>query len=73
MGRFSSVLGILEAVLIILLTAVIGGSADLFEIRPVYIIGSFAFLTLGLMINLVVFDNSKSKYYSQKQSEGRVG
>ncbi|QQK79895.1 MFS transporter [Salicibibacter cibi] len=74
MGRFSSVLGILEAVLIILLTAVIGVSADLFEIRPVYIIGSFVFLTLGLMINLVVFDNSKSKYYSQKQmDEGSVG
>ncbi|WP_246516405.1 MFS transporter [Salicibibacter cibarius] len=74
MGRFSSVLGILEAVLIILLTAVIGISADLFEIRPVYIIGSFAFLILGVMINLVVFDNSKSKYYSQKHmGEGSLG
>lgn len=74
MGRFSSVLGILEAVLIILLTAVIGISADLFEIRPIYIIGSFAFLTLGVMINLVVFDNSKSKYYSQNHmGEGSVG
>ncbi|QQK76179.1 hypothetical protein HUG15_11825 [Salicibibacter cibarius] len=64
----------IEAVLVILLTAVIGVSADLFEIRPVYIIGSFAFLTLGSMINLVVFDNSKSKYYTQKQmGEGSVG
>ena len=60
MGRFSSVLGILEAGLIILFTVTIGLSAELFEIRPIYIIGSFAFLVLGLII---VSDKSKRNYY----------
>ena len=63
MGRFSSVLGILEAGLIILFTVTIGLSAELFEIRPIYIIGSFAFLVLGLIINFIVSDKSKRNYY----------
>lgn len=63
MGRFSSVLGILEASLIVLFTVTIGLSAELFEIRPIYIIGSFAFLVLGLIINFIVSDKSKRNYY----------
>lgn len=65
MGRFSSVFGILEAVFIIIFTGAIGLAAELVEIRPVYIIGSFAFLILGLIINLVVSDRSKRYYYEQ--------
>lgn len=68
MGRFSSVLGILEAGLIILFTVTIGLSAELFEIRPIYIIGSFAFLILGLLINFVVSDKSKRNYYEQVEA-----
>ncbi|WP_050615767.1 MFS transporter [Bacillus testis] len=63
MGRFSSVFGILEASLIVLFTVTIGLSAELFEIRPIYIIGSFAFLVLGLIINFIVSDKSKRNYY----------
>ncbi len=67
MGRFSSVLGLLEAGLIILFTIAIGLSAELFAIRPVYIIGSLAFLGLGLMIQFVVSDKSKRNYYEYVQ------
>ncbi|MFS0783127.1 MFS transporter [Bacillus sp. 1P06AnD] len=65
MGRFSGVLGMLEAFLVILVTVTIGLSADLFEIRPIYIIGSFTFLVLGIIINFVVLDKSLRHYYEQ--------
>ncbi|MFA1819703.1 MFS transporter [Virgibacillus oceani] len=65
MGRFSSLLNMLEALFIILLTTTIGLFAELFEIRPIYIISSFGFLILGMMINIVVFDRSKRDYYYQ--------
>lgn len=65
MGRFSSVFGILEAVLIILFTSIIGFSAEFFEIRPIYIIGSCIFLLLGVLINIVISDQSKSDYYQE--------
>ncbi|WP_373894090.1 MFS transporter [Virgibacillus sp. CBA3643] len=66
MGRFSSVLGILEALLIIIFTAAVGVFAELIGIQPIYIIGSFAFLILGFVINLVVFDKSKGDFYMEK-------
>ncbi|WP_168193779.1 MFS transporter [Lysinibacillus sp. SGAir0095] len=65
MGRFSSVFGILEAVLIIILTATAGVLTEFFEMRFVYMMGSFAFLALGFMMNLVVWDKSKKAYYDQ--------
>lgn len=67
MGRFSSLFGILEAVLIIIFTGVIGLSAEMFDIRSIYIIGSFAFFILGLIINFVISDRSKRNYYEQKK------
>lgn len=67
MGRFSSVLGILEALLIIIFTAAVGVFAELLGIRPIYIIGSFAFLILGFIINLVVFDKTKRDFYMEKK------
>ncbi|MDN4492626.1 MFS transporter [Ureibacillus aquaedulcis] len=68
MGRFSSVFGLLEAVLIIMLTAVVAVFAELYGIRSIYIIGTFAFLVLGLVMNLIVLDKSKMVYYSQENS-----
>lgn len=68
MGRFSSVLGMLEALLIIVFTAAIGIWAELYEIQSVYIVGSFAFLVLGLIVNLVVLDKSKRIYYGQESA-----
>ncbi|CAM3067230.1 MFS transporter [Filibacter tadaridae] len=66
MGRFSSVLGVLEALLIIMFTTIIGVFAELYGIRFVYTIGSFTFLTLGFIISLVVLDKSKKIYYYQE-------
>ena len=65
MGRFSSILGILEAALIILLTMTFGLSAEQFDIRPIYILGSVAFLVLGLIIIIFVSTKSKRNYYEQ--------
>ena len=63
MGRFSSVLGVLEALLIIIFTIIIGVFAELYEIQSVYIIGSFTFLALGFIVSLIVLDKSKEAYY----------
>jgi len=68
MGRFSSVLGVLEALLIIMLTAIVGIFSELYEIRFTYIIGSFAFLVLGFVVNLVILDKSKKVYYYQEDN-----
>ncbi|WP_091483833.1 MFS transporter [Gracilibacillus orientalis] len=65
MGRFSSILGMVEALLIIIVTVTVGIFAELLEIRPIYLIGSFAFLILGFIINVVIFDKSKKAYYDQ--------
>ncbi|WP_353853700.1 MFS transporter [Bacillus sp. Bos-x628] len=62
MGRFSSVFGVLEALLIIMFTGIAGVFSELYEIRFIYIIGSFAFLALGFIVNLVILDKSKKVY-----------
>ena len=66
MGRFSSVFGMLEALLIIVFTAAIGVFAELFDIRVIYIIGSFVFLILGVVINMIVMNKSKRSYYNHE-------
>uniref|UniRef100_UPI00406C2925 MFS transporter n=1 Tax=Sporosarcina sp. FSL K6-3508 TaxID=2921557 RepID=UPI00406C2925 len=63
MGRFSSIFGILEALLIILFTAAVGVLAELYEIRFIYSIGSFAFLILGIIMSIVVLDKTKRAFY----------
>lgn len=68
MGRFSSIFGILEALLTILFTAAIGIFANLYDIRHIYIIGSYAFLALGFMMNLVVLNKIKKAYYNQENN-----
>ncbi|MCM3214551.1 MFS transporter [Niallia taxi] len=65
MGRFSSILGMLEAGFIIVLTLTIGLATELFDIRPIYIVGSIAFFGLGLIILFIVAVKSKSHYFGQ--------
>ncbi len=65
MGRFSSLFGMLEAVLVIGFTAAIGISAELFGIQFIYRLSSVAFLLLGFLIILVVLDRTKASYYEQ--------
>ncbi|WP_228552329.1 MFS transporter [Gracilibacillus salitolerans] len=69
MGRFSSLLGIVEALLIILFTVTAGIFAELLEIRPIYLMGSLAFLVLGVIINIVIFDKSKKVYYERDNTD----
>ncbi|MFD2211244.1 MFS transporter [Virgibacillus halophilus] len=70
MGRFSSIFGLLEALLIILVTTVVGVFSELYDIRFIYIIGSFAFLALGFIMNVVVLDKTKKAYYHQENNGG---
>ncbi|WP_301107496.1 MFS transporter [Sporosarcina sp.] len=63
MGRFSSVFGIVEALLIISFTAAIGILAEVYGIRSVYIIGSFIFFAVGFLVSVTVLDKTKSVYY----------
>nr|WP_313898444.1 hypothetical protein [Lederbergia sp. NSJ-179] len=70
MGRFSSIFGVLEALLIILFTTVVGVFSELYDIRFIYIIGSFAFLSLGFIMNVVVLDKTKKAYYYQENNGG---
>ncbi|WP_228551144.1 MFS transporter [Sporosarcina cascadiensis] len=63
MGRFSSVFGVVEALLIIFFTAAIGVLAEFYSIRLVYIIGSFIFLASGFLVSITVLDKSKRDYY----------
>ncbi|MFC3418029.1 MFS transporter [Salinicoccus hispanicus] len=68
MGRFSSVFGILEAFLIIIFTLTIGVLAEQFGIRIIYILGSFLFLLLGLVVNLFAMKRSIRDKYQQEVS-----
>ncbi|TRZ38483.1 MFS transporter [Niallia circulans] len=63
MGRFSSILGMLEAGFIIVFTLTIGLATKLFDIRSIYIVGSLAFFGLGFMILFIVAVKSKRHYY----------
>ncbi|MEK4905754.1 hypothetical protein NSQ89_01065 [Niallia sp. FSL R7-0648] len=59
-------LGILEATSIILFTAGIGLTAEIFEIRFIYILCSAIFLLFGILITFVVFDRSKKNLLRNK-------
>ncbi|PWU70055.1 MFS transporter [Gracilibacillus dipsosauri] len=65
MGRLSSALSVLEALLIIIFTGIVGIFSELHGIRFIYIIGSFAFMVLGLFMNLVVLGKSKKAFYQE--------
>ncbi|GAB3071248.1 MFS transporter [Salinicoccus sesuvii] len=53
MGRFLSMFGMVEALMIIVFTVTLGMAADQFDIRLVYIIGTFSFLFLGIIVNIL--------------------
>ncbi|MEK5039417.1 MFS transporter [Sporosarcina sp. FSL K6-3457] len=65
MGRFGSIFSVIEAGFIIALTVLIGLTAELTSIRPVGLIGSFAFFLLGLMA-LKAVSGAKRKEYFKK-------
>lgn len=65
LGRFYSIFGILEAIMIILFTIMIGWSAQFLEIRIVYQMGSAFFLVLGFMIFIFVHRHAKNGRYGR--------
>lgn len=68
MGRFLSMFGILEALMIILFTVTIGVAAEQYDIRLVYIVGSFSFLFLGVVINGFALHRSNQAAYLKEES-----
>ena len=65
MGRFGSIFSVIEAGFIVALTILVGLAAELNSIRPVGLIGSFAFFLLGLLA-LKVVSGVKRKGYFKK-------
>lgn len=67
MGRFGSIFSVFEAGFIVALTVLIGLIAELTSIRPVGLIGSFAFFLLGLVV-LKSISGTKRKRYFRKDA-----
>ena len=65
MGRFGSIFSVIEAGFIIALTALIGLAAELTSIRPVGLIGSFAFFLLGLLALKAVSGAKRQEYFKK--------
>ncbi|WZX99973.1 MFS transporter [Bacillus sp. FSL W7-1360] len=59
MGRFESIFGMVTSLLIIFLTVLVGGLAEMLSIRPVVIAGSVGLLLLGGVICKSVFRREK--------------
>lgn len=65
MGRFESIFSVVEACFIIILTVLIGVAAELTSIRPVGLIGSFAFFLLGLLALKAVSGAKRQEYFKK--------
>ncbi|MDJ0332701.1 MFS transporter [Planococcus sp. S3-L1] len=66
MGRFSSLFSIVEAFFIIVLTVIIGLTAELTSIRPVGLIGSLTFLLLGISAFKIVMTKKRKVHFKEK-------
>ncbi|MBM7837022.1 MFS family permease [Alkalihalobacillus xiaoxiensis] len=69
MGRFTNLIGMVEAGLTIVMVALIGVFAEWIAIRPVYIFSSIVFLLLGCYIYTVVMSKEKEGFYKDEVSE----
>ncbi|CAH0233893.1 Multidrug resistance protein MdtH [Peribacillus sp. Bi96] len=63
MGRVGSIFGLLEALLIIMTTAIVGISAHFISIRFVVISGSVIMFALSILLSMLSMKTSKSRYY----------
>ncbi|NBI28122.1 MFS transporter [Chengkuizengella marina] len=66
MGRVSSIYGLLQAVLNILFILLVGFSASIFSIKPVFIIGSLCILLLAVILCIFNFLPSKKDLYIEE-------
>lgn len=64
MGRVGSIFGLLEALLVIMMTVIVGVSAHFLSIRFVVITGSGIMVALSILIMVLSMKSSKSMYYS---------
>lgn len=65
MGRFGSIFSVIEAGFIVALTVLIGLAAELSSIRPVGLIGAFAFFLLGLLALKAVTGAKRQEYFKK--------
>ncbi|MCM3315157.1 MFS transporter [Rummeliibacillus stabekisii] len=63
MGRFESLYSVMEAGFIVVVTVLIGFAAELTSIRPVGLLGSFAFLSVGLLAWKAVTGEKRQEYF----------
>ncbi|SDC67140.1 MFS transporter [Shouchella lonarensis] len=66
MGRFESIFGMITSLLIIFLTVLVGGLAEMLSIRPVVIAGSVGLLLLGGVICKTVFQREKRALFAEE-------
>lgn len=64
MGRVGSIFGLLEALLIIMTTAIVGVSAHFISIRFVVISGTMIMFAVSILLSILSMKASKSRYYS---------
>lgn len=70
LGRFTNIMGLMEAGFVIAFTSLIGWSASVFGIREVYFIGCILFLLLGFLTLKVVVSSKGQKYFVKQVEEG---
>ncbi|GLC88069.1 MFS transporter [Lysinibacillus piscis] len=68
MGRFGSIFSVIEAGFIVALTILAGVAAELTSVRPVGLIGSFAFFLLGLLALKAVTGAKRRDYFKKDVS-----
>lgn len=73
MGRVGSVFGLLEALLIIITTAIVGVSAHFISIRFVVISGSMIMFAISILLSMLSMKASKSRYYQVGKAEVKAG
>ncbi|WP_340372235.1 MFS transporter [Peribacillus sp. FSL E2-0218] len=66
MGRVGSMFGLLEALLIIMTTVIVGASAHFLSIRFVVIAGSVMLLAFSILLCVLSMKPVKSRYYSSE-------
>ncbi|MFE4132254.1 MFS transporter [Peribacillus sp. YIM B13482] len=73
MGRVGSVFGLLEALLIIITTVIVGVSVQFISIRFVVISGSMIMLAISILLSMLSMKASKSRYYQVGRGEVKAG
>ncbi|KYG34420.1 MFS transporter [Alkalihalobacillus trypoxylicola] len=68
MGRFTNLVGLVEASSTVIMVALIGLFAEWFTIRPVYMVSSAVFLLIGFYIYRVVMNKEKENFYKEEMS-----